>query len=290
MTLAAGGTLILQRWFDAHEALELMAREHATMLQAWPHQWAQLVAADNWLSVDLSSLKYVDAASPIAAHPTVNTQWRDPAQAYGNTETFTISAIFPSGTAEAVHRNSSGTPLPGNVLKIVDPCTGATLPMGQRGEIAVKGPTLMLGYIGVPLDETLDDEGFFHTGDGGYVDSNGRLYWQGRLSDIIKTGGANVSPLEIDNVLRTCPGVKLSQTVGLPDALLGEMVVSCIVPHEGVPLNEAVIRHYAKQRLASYKVPRKVVFLAEEDLKKTGSAKIKTQDLRALLAGRSLKG
>src|SRR3546814_1026273 len=74
--------------------------------------------------------------------------------------------------------------------------------MGGRGEIAVKGPTLMLGYLGVPLADTVDEEGFFRTGDGGYVDAENRLYWEGRLNDIIKTGGANVSPLEIDDVIR----------------------------------------------------------------------------------------
>ena len=75
------------------------------------------------------------------------------------------------------------------------------MPRGERGEICVKGPTLMLGYVGTPLDETLDAEGFFRTGDGGYLDEEGRLFWEGRLTDIIKTGGANVSPLEIDEAL-----------------------------------------------------------------------------------------
>src|SRR3546814_8066667 len=91
----------------------------------------------------------------------------------------------------------------------------------------------MMGYIGIPLSESVDDEGFLRTSDGGYVDADGRLYWEGRLNDIIKTGGANVSPLEIDAVIRECPGVKLSQTVGVPDELLGALVASCIVPHEG---------------------------------------------------------
>src|ERR1700759_1525837 len=84
----------------------------------------------------------------------------------------------------------------------------------RRGSTAAKGPTLMLGYIGVPLDETLDHVGFFRTGDGGYVDAENRLYWEGRLNDIIKTGGANVSPVEIDTILKHCPGVKITQTVG----------------------------------------------------------------------------
>ena len=110
------------------------------------------------------------------------------------------------------------------------------MPRGERGEICVKGPTLMLGYVGTPLDETLDAEGFFHTGDGGYLDDAGRLFWEGRLTDIIKTGGANVSPLEVDEALAGYPGVKVAQTVGVPHETLGEVVVACIVPHDGASL------------------------------------------------------
>ena len=156
----------------------------------------------------------------------------------------------------------------------------------QRGEIAVKGPTLMLGYVGVPIDETLDAEGFFHTGDGGHVDERGSLYWEGRLSDIIKTGGANVSPLEVDAVLRTYPGVKIAQTVGVPHETLGEIVVACAVPHDGAALDEAAIRNFLRERLASYKVPRRVLLFREEELSLTGSAKVKSGALRDLAAKR----
>jgi len=148
----------------------------------------------------------------------------------------------------------------------------------------------MLGYVGIPLAESLDDEGFFRTNDGGYVDAEGRLYWEGRLNDIIKTGGANVSPVEIDNILRDCPGVKVTQTVGVPDELLGEVVVTCIVPHAGAGLGEDTIKAFAKEKLASYKVPRRVLFFAESDLQTTGSAKIKTADLRKLAAERLAAG
>lgn len=285
-TLTAGGSLVLQRSFNAEEALALVEKEKVTMLLAWPHQWAQLEAAPNWNDVDLSTLKYVDVNTPPGRHPTVSTTWRDPAQAYGNTETFTLSSVFPSNTPEAIHNNSHGEPTPGTIFKIVDPMTGAVVPLGERGEIAVKGPTLMLGYVGIPLDETLDNEGFFRTGDGGYLDAEGRLYWQGRLNDIIKTGGANVSPIEVDGILKECPGVKLVQTVGVPDDLMGELVVACIVPHEGVTLDEEAIRNFAKKQLATYKVPRRVLFFAEHELKTTGSAKIKTADLRKLAAAR----
>ena len=284
--LSRGGCLILQRTFDPAEALELMQREQATMPIAWPHQWAQLEAAPNYQSVDLSSLKYVDMNTPLAKHPTVHSTWRQPEAAYGNTETFTLISVFPGDTPQDVIAKSHGVPTAGAIIKIVDPLTGVTTPLGERGEIAVKGPTLMLGYLGVPLDQSLDEDGFLRTSDGGYIDEQGRLFWEGRLNDIIKTGGANVSPIEIDDVIRTCPGVKVSQTVGVPDDLLGELVVACIVPHEGAVLSEDDVKAFAKQKLASYKVPRRVLFVAEEDLKTTGSAKIKTADLRKLAAER----
>ncbi|MFT4025475.1 MAG: class I adenylate-forming enzyme family protein [Novosphingobium sp.] len=282
--LSRGGCLILQRSFDAAEALELMEREKATMPIAWPHQWAQLEAAPNYAAVDLSSLTYVDVHTPLARHPTVKSTWRQPDAAYGNTETFTLISVYPAGTPEEVQGKSHGLPTAGSIIKIVDPLTGITTPLGERGEIAVKGPTLMLGYLGIPLDQSVDEEGFLRTSDGGYIDEQGRLFWEGRLNDIIKTGGANVSPLEIDEVIRTAPGVKVSQTVGVPDDLLGELVVACIVPHEGAVLSEEAIKAHAKQKLASYKVPRRVLFVAEDDLKTTGTAKIKTADLRKLAA------
>ena len=131
-----------------------------------------------------------------------------------------------------------------------------------------------------------DAEGFFWTGDGGFVDSEGRLHWQGRLNDIIKTGGANVSPPEIDAVLADYPGVKIAATVGVPHDTLGEMVVACIVPEAGVTLDEDQVRAFVAKRLSSYKVPRRVLFMQEADLTLTGSNKVKLAPLRELAARR----
>ena len=286
-TLASGGALVLQRVFAPGEALELMQAEKVSFPLAWPHQWPQLEAAPNWGRVDLSSLRYVDARTPLARHPTVRSNYHEPRAAYGNTETFTLTTVYPANTPLAEVAESHGVVLPGNTIKIVDPLTGVVVPRGERGEIAVKGPTLMLGYIGKPADETFDAEGFFRTGDGGYLDQSGRLYWEGRLTDIIKTGGANVSPLEIDDVLATYPGIKLARTVGVPHDTLGEMVVACVVAHTGVTLQEAAIRDFARQSLASYKVPRRVLLFEEGEVALTGSAKIKSSELRKM-AGEKL--
>jgi fatty-acyl-CoA synthase len=288
-TLAAGGALVLQPTFAADEALELMESERVNFPFAWPHQWAQLEGAPNWDHVDLSSMRFADFNSPFARHPTVSAKWYEPGHAYGNTETFTITTCFPANTPPEVSAGSSGEPLPGVTLKIVDPLTGAVVPRGERGEICVKGPTLMLGYVGTPLDETLDAEGFFRTGDGGHLDEAGRLFWQGRLTDIIKTGGANVSPREVDEALAGYPGVKVTHTVGVPHETLGEIVIACIVPHDGANPDAEEIRAFLRERLASYKVPRQVLFFREDDIALTGSAKIKSSDLRRLAAERLRK-
>jgi fatty-acyl-CoA synthase len=280
-TLSSGGCLILQRTFDAAEALSLIQREKATMLLAWPHQWPQLEAAPGYAEADLSSLRYMDGNFPLARHPSVRTNWREP-RAYGSTEAFTLISVYPANKPDAEAALSHGLPTAGSTIKIIDPLTGQVLPIGKTGEIAIKGPTLMLGYIGTPLDETVDADGFFHTGDGGYLDAQGRLFWEGRLNDIIKTGGANVSPLEVDDVIRECPGVKVVQTIGVPDDLLGELVVSCVVPLDGTSPDEHSVREFAKAKLASFKVPRRVLFFSEDDLSTTGSAKIKTADLRKM--------
>lgn len=285
-TFAAGGCLVLQRYFVPDEALRLMQSERVDMPMAWPHQYARLADDPAWSKVDLSSLRYVGATSVLRTHPTVRSTWQEPVAAYGNTETLTLSTIHPSGTPEAECAGNHGRPLPGNTIRIVDPMSGHVLPRGERGEIAVKGPTLMVGYLRAAPEDVFDADGFFHTGDGGFIDAEGRLHWEGRLNDVIKTGGANVSPLEIDAVLAECPGVKVAATVGVPHETLGEIVVACIVPESGVTLEESAIRSFAAERLSSYKVPRKVLFVAESDLKLTGSNKVKRNELRELATRR----
>jgi len=283
-SLSSGGAMVLQSIFRPDEALDLMQVERATLPLARPHQWAQMEAAPNFAGADLSGLSYVDVTIIPHKHSTISSTWRLPTS-YGTTETMSINCSVPSSVTPTLAAGCYGEPLPGNTLKIVDPLTGKLVPRGERGEVAIKGPTLMLGYLGKPLDETLDAEGFYHTGDGGYIDAAGRLFWQGRLSDIIKTGGANVSPVEVDEVIKNYPGVKVTQTVGVPHDTLDEMVVACIVPHEGAVIEETALRDFLKQRLASYKVPRRILLFRDDELSMTGgNTKIKAGVLRELAA------
>lgn len=283
--LATGGTVILQPVFDAQSALDAIEQEKVTFLSGRPHQWARVQAAPNWASADLSSLKYVTKGDLITQHPSVSTDWTTP-NAFGTTETMTICTAFDADTSSEAYGGSFGAPLPGNSLKIVDPLTGDIVPTGERGEMCIKGPTLMLGYLGKTEEDCFDAQGFYCTGDGGYVDAEGRFFWEGRLNDIIKTGGANVSPEEVDTAIAAFPGVKRSQTVGLADDLLGEMVVSCVVPIDGTELDEAGLLTHLKARLASFKIPRKVLPFAEADFALTANEKAKAADIKAIAEAR----
>jgi len=282
---STGGAIVLQPLFDEREALKLIEAERITFMNGRPHQWARMQAVPGYAQMDLSSLRYITRGELLKEHPTVKTEWEVP-MSFGTTETMTIMTSYDGDTSAEQYAGSAGVPLPGNLLKIINAKTGAMMPLGERGEICIKGPTLMMGYLGKALEEALDDEGYYRTGDGGYVDREGRLYWEGRLTAMIKTGGANVSPEEVDETIAKFPGVKRTQTVGVPDPLLSELVVSCIVPVNGATLTEESIVGFLKERLASFKIPRKILFFEEEEFALTGNEKIKTGEVRQMACKR----
>lgn len=281
VAFSTGGAVILEPLFNAESALKLIEAERVTFMNGRPHQWARLQAVTGYAQANLSSLRYITRGELIREHPSVHTEWQVP-MSFGTTETMTINTSYDADTPDELYAGSCGVPLPGNLLKIVDPHTHVLVPVGARGEICIKGPTLMMGYLGKTAEETFDDEGYFCTGDGGYVDGEGRVFWEGRLNDIIKTGGANVSPEEVDAVIAGFPGVKRTQTVGVPHETLSEIVVSCIVPVDGVALDEQAIIAWLKQFLASYKIPRRVLFFREDEFALTANEKVKAREIRQL--------
>ncbi len=290
-TLAAGGCLVLQELFDPGEALSLLEGERVTSPHAWPHQLAALESQPNWLTADLSALRQVLAFTSFGRHPTVHVgdTW-SPRAAYGLTETFTIISSSPADTPAVERDGNEGAILPGNIVRIVDRETGEPLPVDMTGEIRAKGPTLMKGYLKVAPEAIFDVDGFFPTGDAGFVDADGKLHWVGRTNDLIKTGGANVSPVEIETALLHHPDLVSAQAVGVPDDTLGEVVVVCAVAQPGRGVDEAGVRQFLRGRIASYKIPRHVLFFEESHLVMTGNAKIRSEDLRRLAAARLAAG
>jgi acyl-CoA synthetase (AMP-forming)/AMP-acid ligase II len=191
---------------------------------------------------------------------------------YGLTETGSFLTGLAFDTPRDVLRNGSyGRLLPGNELRVLDVDTGAALGVDEVGELTVRGPTLMLGYLGREPADCFDADGFFHTGDAGHVDANGEVHFGGRRTEMIKTGGANVSPAELEVALRACEPVKLSRIVGVPDARLDQIVVACIVLKDGAVATEADIRSFLKARVSSFKVPKRVLFFADGEIPMTAS-------------------
>ena len=178
-----------------------------------------------------------------------------------------------------------GTLLPGNRLRVVDPDTGDTLPVGVDGELIVKGPTLMEGYVGKRRDECFDADGWFHTGDVGFVDEHAEVHWTGRRTEMIKTGGANVSPAEIEVQLRAHPAVKLARVIAMPDERLDQIAVLCVEPVEGVTVDAAELQAFLRERLAAYKVPKRVLFFEPGEIPMTANGtKVADDRLRARVA------
>ena len=274
-TLAAGGCLVMQETFDAGEALALMARERVTEPYCLPHQTQALAEHPDWATTDLSAMTKVFGKSAFARHPKVDgdPHWQNPT-GYGLSETCAFFAAHSADTPRETMKQSIGSLLPGNELRIAD-----------DGELLVKGPTLMKHYVGKSPEECLDADGFFHTGDVGHLDDAGHLVFDGRKTEMIKTGGANVSPAEIEVALRAFAPVKLARIVGVPDDRLGERVVACIVLKGDA--TEADVQNFLKERIASYKVPKQVLFFADGEIPMTNSeTKVRDDELLALVMER----
>jgi acyl-CoA synthetase (AMP-forming)/AMP-acid ligase II len=165
-------------------------------------------------------------------------------------------------------------------MRVVDPDTGRVLGVDDEGELVIAGATLMHGYLGRPAEQTFDADGYFHTGDAGHVDADGIVHYSGRRTEMIKTGGANVSPAELEVALRACAPVKLSRILGIADKRLDQIVVACIVCKEGFSATEEEIKAFLKERVASYKVPKHVLFFDEADVPMTaGGTKVRDEGL-----------
>jgi acyl-CoA synthetase (AMP-forming)/AMP-acid ligase II len=247
---------------------------------AWAHQSHALAEHPTAKDRDLRCLRKVSSDSPLGKLAGVDANDWSPGASFGLTETFTLCASIPSDSDLALRSSTHGRPLPGMEMRIVDPKSGAVLPDGEAGEIEVRGVTLMRGYHKVDLDAVLSPDGYFATNDGGHFDEKGYLHWTGRLGDLIKTGGANVSPGEIERLLDRRSDLHTARAVGVPHPTLGEIVVICAIPAPDANPSEAELRAFLKEHLSAYKLPRRTLFFSEADLDLTGTNKIRLEPLR----------
>jgi fatty-acyl-CoA synthase len=205
---------------------------------------------------------------------------------YGMSETATCVAAARWSDPEPLRVGTFGRPLGANQIRIVEPETRRPLAAGEAGEILVRGPTLMEGYHRVARADTFDAEGFFRTGDLGYLDEAGYLHFASRLKDVIKTAGVNVAASEVEEALGRHAAVGSAYVVGVPHPTRGENVAAFVVLRPGCRASPEELQTFCRGSMASYKVPRHVFLIEQADLPVTGTGKIEKAALRRAAAAR----
>jgi acyl-CoA synthetase (AMP-forming)/AMP-acid ligase II len=204
-------------------------------------------------------------------------------QYYGMTETCgSFVALPPEDHVTPVGNRlaSTGRTMSGNQIRIVDG-VGTSVPPMRVGEVCVRTPGVMTGYWNMPdaTQETIDPDGWLRTGDAGYLDADGYLFLCDRIKDMIISGGENVYPIEVENAILTHPSVSEAAVIGVPDDRWGESVKAVVVLKEGPTLDAGQLIAYVRTRIAAYKIPKSIDFVAS--LPRNASGKILKRDLRA---------
>jgi acyl-CoA synthetase (AMP-forming)/AMP-acid ligase II len=282
-----GARLYCQDVFEPGQTLDLIERERITMVAGWPHFGKAMAEHPSFAGRDLSSIRAGNLYDllPEEARP------KDPelrSNSLGMTETcgpHTFGRM--DGDLPEKLRGSFGRSVPGDQHKIVDPETGQTLGPGEFGEICVRGYSVMQGLYKVDREETFDPDGYYHTGDAGFFDAEGHLFFKGRLGEMIKTAGTNVAPREIELVLSTFPELSAAYVVGLPHPDRGENVAVAVVLRDGTSLDRDTLHARLKDELSAYKLPRHYFFVTSGEIPMTDSGKLDRRKLREALARRA---
>jgi len=265
VTLFSGAAMVFLPKFDVERILELMATR-ATVLMGVPTFYVRLLEDERVTPEAAARMRlFVSGSAPLLAE--THREWRARTghailERYGMTETNMNASNPYDGDRVA---GTVGLPLPGVEIVVTDPETGAELAQGEIGMIEVRGPNVFKGYWRMPEKTAaeLRDTGFFITGDLGKIDERGYVHIVGRGKDLIITGGYNVYPKEIETELDAIPGVLESAVVGVPHRDFGEGVTAVIVPTGKVELEEEALLKSLEERLAKFKLPKRVVFVDE---------------------------
>jgi len=274
--LVSGATLVPQLVYDAGRAISLVAAERITVLPGPPTIYQTILDHPGRDSCDLSSLRLAvtgAATVPVALIERMRREltFESVLTAYGLTEAVVATMCRPGDDPKTV-ATTSGRAAAGFEVRIAGPDGDEAKP-GDPGEVLLRGPNLMLGYAG-DADATraaIDADGWLHTGDIGRLDADGYLTITDRLKDMYICGGFNVYPAEVEQVLARLDGVAESVVIGVPDERLGEVGKAYVVTRPGFALSEAAVLAFCRERLAGYKMPRRVVFRA--DLPRTPAGK-----------------
>ncbi len=280
--LYAGASLIFQRAFSAEAVLA--ALPGATVMMGVPTFYARLLGDPRLTPGVCSSVRlFISGSAPLS--PATHAEWRARTghvilERYGMTETNMITSNPHDGDRRP---GTVGMPLPGVSVRIAGH-DGSPLAAGEAGSIEVRGPNVFGGYWRMP-EQTAREfrDGWFVTGDLGAFDADGYLSILGRAKDLVITGGLNVYPAEVEAALDDLPGVAASAVIGVPHPDFGEAVVACVVAAGAADLSEATIREALRLRLAAFKIPKRVLVLA--DLPRNAMGKVQKAELRKTHAG-----
>ena len=281
-----GGTLVLQSRFEAGETIALIERHGCTALYTLPSITAAVISHPSFSPQRIRTLRTgvtIGAAQDVITAATVLGA-REICNVYGQTESYGNCCVTPCDWPLEQRANCQGPPLPGVQIRIVHPETNAVLPPGQDGLIEVRG-YLLRGYQGSSATEdaaALTEDGFFRTGDSGHLNDAGHLVFAGRVSEMIKKGGINISPAEVEDVLMRHPAVAQAGVVGIPDRQQGELLAAFVVLRPGNTSTSADLAAHCRTVASRYKVPD--IIEIRQTLPVTATGKLMRRDLKQIAA------
>jgi long-chain acyl-CoA synthetase len=280
-----GATTVIVSDFDAARVLDVLEHQRVTNAVLVPTMLRMLTAVPGAAARDFSALRSIAyGAAPITT-PVLKASLRTFGCAlfglYGLTEsTGSVIVLEPEDHDREHLLRSAGRPYPWVELKIVDPASGEPLGPHAVGEVWLRAPNVTPGYFNRPAETAaaLTPDGWLRTGDGGFLDDEGYLFLTDRIKDMIVSGGENVYPVEVEETLAQHADVADVAVIGVPDPHWGEAVKALIVPRPGMRTAPEDLIAFARERLAGYKLPRSVEFVAE--LPRTPSGKVLKRELR----------
>jgi acyl-CoA synthetase (AMP-forming)/AMP-acid ligase II len=290
--LERGSRLVVMARFDPEAMLRLIQTHRCTTLAGVETTYLMALNHPEFGRYDLSSLRKCLALGTGELIRRIHTEMgiASVCTLYGMSELGPNVTLVHVGEPLETSLRTMGRPHPGIELRIADPETGAPLAPNQTGEICVRGWNLMQGYYKQPEETAriIDAEGWLHTGDLGQLDAQGYLVFVGRLKHVVRVGGENVSAEEVEDCLTAHPAVKVAQVVAGPDPRLGEVCVGYVELRESAATSEEELIAYCRERLAGFKVPRRIRFVGEWPM--TGSGKIQRLQLKELEFARAESG
>lgn len=286
MSHLRGSVIHLADFFEPEWAMRIIEKERITVMWGFDVHYLMMKRHPRYAVYDISSLDRVLIGNSPGTYDEIKSMGiPHHGNIYGSTENGGAHAHFPYRHRDDEKRKkySNGMPMPYMETKIVDPVTGARLGVNELGEICSRGPGLFQGYYNMPEDTAaaIDEEGFYHSGDYGWIDEKGFIYYRGRIKDTVKTGGENVSAREVEVTLEAeTSWINTAVVFGIPDAQWGEAVIAMVELKDGVSVSEDELKKCCKNLMAGYKVPKRFIFAKASDWVITPTGKFDKKAIR----------